>query len=729
MRQVIFMLGFIVLWDPVSILASDPAKSLFLRDSSGITITVTTDVTETECTCTETSAASTTSFLSTTTAPMSLTTDTIVVTVPVTQTETLPGNEHTVTETVSTPTTVIVSYFSTGATVVTVPVTQTDTLPGNEHTVTETVSTPTTVIVSYFSTGTTVVTVPVTQTDTLPGNEHTITETVPTPTTTLQSHTLGERTYYNRDRANADDSNGLLFQYGHAFGERTYYNRDCADTDDIPVTRTRTIPVTNVISSVTQADTALGKELGITTPDTSIRICPSLKTNPTYTPPTPLPTNYLWGCPPNTLCNPNHTERCIEASLPAESYVCSPENCIETPPLPSPEFWGIPIESNETGKFQPPPKYFNINPHYFGLPYDIFIFGSSEAKLSYRQITTTVPPMCYDECNDCALEAQRKGKVPGLCSPGSDFQELKGLCEACIHNHSEPTEFSITAVLPDFVQFLSYCGETIAASTISVSDTKTTSAASVGRSATLSWKNYSVTASGSQRITAEARPSLSASSYRHVRELQKVLGFKVLECLKGITSPDAGYLRFYLSSTISRLACHGNIWQPTIYRVVKRASAPHLFFGFVSCTIAVIESYSRQVALLPSLLVCLGSCQREDLYGNLAYTEGMSLGLSKCMTYIIHSLVTSLKWWWLRAERRSQASCEANITYTNTAVTWKSIECSLPDTGELIYYEQMLPPSIVLSTSNRTAFMSSFDSSRANDPLPLTSNNDSTHLH
>lgn len=213
---------------------------------------------------------------------------------------------------------------------------------------------------------------------------------------------------------------------------------------------------------------------------TTLSICPTLSINPTYTPTAPLPRNYTWGCPPGYLCKPKHTGAdagCnIEAGLPAESYVCSPDECIKSPPFIHDQYWGTPVESKEIrSSYNVSKDYFNLDPEIFGLDYSIFripdlkpgddhyyILSSrrSWSKLLSRQSisASTVPGACYDECNDAALEVESTGKTPDICNAGSAFNISLGHCEKCCSTHKTSTSASFEQkVLPNFQQFLNYC--------------------------------------------------------------------------------------------------------------------------------------------------------------------------------------------------------------------------------------------------------------------------------
>lgn len=107
---------------------------------------------------------------------------------------------------------------------------------------------------------------------------------------------------------------------------------------------------------------------------TGLVTCPSRIINPTFTPAEPLPTSYLWGCPPGTVCALPLLNCNYEQNLPADTYFCPLEQCITPPPLPvlSDDI----ARWNEPGynitAVRGPVGYFNLNPMHFNLTYEIF---------------------------------------------------------------------------------------------------------------------------------------------------------------------------------------------------------------------------------------------------------------------------------------------------------------------------------------------------------------------
>ncbi|GAD95953.1 hypothetical protein TERG_08225 [Paecilomyces variotii No. 5] len=104
----------------------------------------------------------------------------------------------------------------------------------------------------------------------------------------------------------------------------------------------------------------------------TLSLCPTLTVNPTYTPATPLPSDYLWGCPPHKLCHPKRTAADGDCNFapgpPADTYFCSPDECISSPPILPP------VSPDEPGKYIVSPRYYYLNPTQFGLDYGIYAF-------------------------------------------------------------------------------------------------------------------------------------------------------------------------------------------------------------------------------------------------------------------------------------------------------------------------------------------------------------------
>jgi hypothetical protein len=70
----------------------------------------------------------------------------------------------------------------------------------------------------------------------------------------------------------------------------------------------------------------------------------------------------------------------------------------------------------------------------------------------------TIPAVCYAQCNNCYLEAQRVGKSPALCAPGSPFESDYASCQSCVAANGDLTKVSLqTYVVPEFEPFLSFC--------------------------------------------------------------------------------------------------------------------------------------------------------------------------------------------------------------------------------------------------------------------------------
>ncbi len=114
-----------------------------------------------------------------------------------------------------------------------------------------------------------------------------------------------------------------------------------------------------------------------------------------------------------------------------------------------------------------------MNPTQFGLTYQIFVvdrvvtFTSTtlippapSAGVRHRQAQIVVPPMCYDWCNNCLLEAQSVGKTPALCRPESAFETSLLSCLQCIAVHHLDVGNALLQISPQFQQFMDYCDQT-----------------------------------------------------------------------------------------------------------------------------------------------------------------------------------------------------------------------------------------------------------------------------
>lgn len=250
------------------------------------------------------------------------------------------------------------------------------------------------------------------------------------------------------------------------------------------------------ISSVTvsaECSSSCSQEL------TGLVTCPSRIVNPTYTPPAPLPSNYLWGCPPGKVCHPKRECCNFEQNPPAESYVCAPEECMPVADLPPLETWLDYENVNDTCAWLTPiDDYFNLNPTFFGLDFDIFnIYGqpscspvlppsvvtvevpspvtvattvtalvtsgtwaawaappevTKRADLSERDLekkAVAVASECYAVCDYAAAVYQSIGNAPELCSSDGQWSSAFARVTSCTQKYSATGVTSVASVLND----------------------------------------------------------------------------------------------------------------------------------------------------------------------------------------------------------------------------------------------------------------------------------------
>jgi len=276
-------------------------------------------------------------------------------------------------------------------------------------------------------------------------------------------------------------------------------------TQNITTTTTST---TTSISRVTDFVTVSGSCSSAS--PSGLVLCPTRTINPTYTPPTPLPSNYLWGCRPGTLCQPKREGCNFERDLPADTYVCAPEECLPVAELPSlDDFLAANQYSNDSCAWLTPvDDYFNLNPVDFGLDYDIFdIYGqatctstcaapstvtvqgtnnwgawSGPAPTSATGHSSVAPPQvtkraelvgkkfmkrqaapliayeaCYPQCDYAAYVWQSIGKDPSLCDPAGDWIAAYNSATACNNDEQDAGADGAQRVASKLDAARSYC--------------------------------------------------------------------------------------------------------------------------------------------------------------------------------------------------------------------------------------------------------------------------------
>ncbi len=267
----------------------------------------------------------------------------------------------------------------------------------------------------------------------------------------------------------------------------------------VTTTFTTTLTITQAGQTVTQAGrttTVAGQTTTETLPGPgatvtltqSIITCP-MPTNSAPVTPQATGEDATWGCLPGYVCSPPKPDSCdLFANPPDPNYVCDQAYCIQAP-----AFNDVQWPSGHTSFYPAIEGYFNLNPEDFGLSFDIFaeqiistiIAGvptayttgnwSSQAFLGSFSATSgpstpqrkprslakrgnTVPSVCYADCNNCFIEAQKVGKSSSLCASNSPFESDLGACQACVANNGDAEKVTLqNYVDPEFAQFLDFC--------------------------------------------------------------------------------------------------------------------------------------------------------------------------------------------------------------------------------------------------------------------------------
>lgn len=289
----------------------------------------------------------------------------------------------------------------------------------------------------------------------------------------------------------------------------------------------------DTLSSTSEPDPALNLVVS-SSAAANLTLCPTRTVNPTYTATPLFPKNYTWGCPPGKLCHPEQGDCNFEVGPPAETYYCHPDECIDIPDRLPDQYWGKAVEGEDIDKYNVSPGYFNLNPIMFGLEYDdVFafpsgvqlhnrgvmllkrlVFPSTSRRPSLHQLeprqsaSANIPGACYDECNNCMLEAEATGKTPSLCLSDSAFRELLRECNECIKAHGSAAIGPEDNSIPDFAQFLSYC-DSVQSESSSSSETASTTDDS----------NSSVSSTSTSTSTSTTSDNITSSSILPVNNI------------------------------------------------------------------------------------------------------------------------------------------------------------------------------------------------------------------
>ncbi|KZZ90078.1 hypothetical protein AAP_04028 [Ascosphaera apis ARSEF 7405] len=243
-----------------------------------------------------------------------------------------------------------------------------------------------------------------------------------------------------------------------------------------------------------------------------VSVCPSRTINPTYTPATPLPSDYLWGCPPGKICNPRKGQPegvgCnFEVGLPGPNYVCSPDQCEDAPKIVKQPKW-----AEKLGKFVLTPGLFYLDPRGFNLTYeDAYLWPGDDGKSFFpltavgklppeaplvteiieSEATTTItstvtntptdtvatqtpepvqpqkrglkavkiPKVCLIPCNR-AVEIGEDQDSDAICKKDSPYEEQLDNCRSCSDKHSDnETKKSKLRVMPQLSNLTHRCDD------------------------------------------------------------------------------------------------------------------------------------------------------------------------------------------------------------------------------------------------------------------------------
>ncbi|KAL7924234.1 hypothetical protein ACQKWADRAFT_24056 [Trichoderma austrokoningii] len=222
-------------------------------------------------------------------------------------------------------------------------------------------------------------------------------------------------------------------------------------------------------------------------PPFKVTLCPK-PTGIYETGPLDFKTEGIFGCQAGYVCNPPKPDGCnFWPGLPDPGFRCNPEDCIPAPPLLLANW-----EPGKTGYIPHQDGYFYLDPHIFGLTYDIFEFhvvkkiengctstyttgnwGSSAQ--AYGSVPTDLPSSekrgpgpfeqqarrkanheakrqtdpkqtCMGPCQDALGNVQKNGNGTEQCAPDSAFTAAFTSCVDCIANATNISPTDIPAI-------------------------------------------------------------------------------------------------------------------------------------------------------------------------------------------------------------------------------------------------------------------------------------------
>ncbi|UKZ59589.1 uncharacterized protein TrAtP1_000890 [Trichoderma atroviride] len=250
-----------------------------------------------------------------------------------------------------------------------------------------------------------------------------------------------------------------------------------------------------------------------------------------------LKTEGIFGCQPGYVCNPKKPDGCnFWPGFPEAGFRCNPEDCIVAPPLLLADW-----QPGKTGYIPHQEGYFYLDPHIFGLTYEIFEYhvvkkiedGCTSTfttgnwgpqAQSYGSVPTGSPPSakrasspfeqqarrkvnhdakrqgptptqdppptqtCMGDCSNALSFLQSNAPNPGFCAPGSIFSQDFDACINCIApaigvpTNDIPALESFLGTLGASYTSLFFCNSTNPTSTASSPESQVTGSNTLGTS-------------------------------------------------------------------------------------------------------------------------------------------------------------------------------------------------------------------------------------------------------
>lgn len=196
-------------------------------------------------------------------------------------------------------------------------------------------------------------------------------------------------------------------------------------------------------------------------------------------------------------------------------------------------------------------------------------------------VTSTIPAVCYDVCNNANIAAQSQGPIPALCDSSSTFHNYLEGCQKCIDQYAGEDAAAGRQYIDDsLAQYLNFCNASTATTAKSTSITSRLTSYETLPTIPTSWLTYYETTEPITASNLEMAGTTIAES-------------TVIYVLSSITSTKPAY--FFHISVQSLVASYipVDIFSDLAVSAASAASVASVTGDATSLIYAALEDVSR----------------------------------------------------------------------------------------------------------------------------------------